>query len=139
MLQRPVNALRMSLHPDGFAPRIVNLAEWREHLLVRLRRQIDLTADPVLVELMREVSEYPAPAGSDAHRVSAEYTVAMRLRIRTEAGLLSFFSTTTVFGTPVDVTLSEIALELFFPADAATIEAVRRHLRLDPGVAHQAA
>jgi transcriptional regulator with XRE-family HTH domain len=126
-LQRPINGLRLSLHPEGLAPRIANLAEWRAHLLARLRRQIDLTADPVLVELLKELLAYPMPNGdSFAHSSTNQYEVAVPFKIVTEVGLLSFFSTTTIFGTPVDVTLSELALELFFPADAATAEAVRR-------------
>jgi transcriptional regulator with XRE-family HTH domain len=135
LLQRPINAMRLSLHPHGLAPRIANLAEWRAHLLARLRKQIELTADPVLVELMREVSAYPAPEPGRDHLAEAEYAVAVPFRIHTEAGVLSFFSTTTVFGTPVDVTLSELALELFFPADAGTAQAV---LRLATPAAHPA-
>jgi transcriptional regulator with XRE-family HTH domain len=126
LLQPPINALRLTLHPEGLAPRIANLQEWRAHLLTRLRRQIQVTADPTLIELMRELSEYAAP-GSDAsvHSVVNEHDVAVPFRILTEAGLLSFFSMTTVFGTPVDITLSELALEFFLPADAATAETVR--------------
>lgn len=127
LLQPPVNAMRLSLHPDGVAPRVENFVEWRDHLVSRLRRQVETTADPVLAELLREVSGYPLPAGGAAgSAANEEYAVAVPFRIRTAAGLLSFFSTTTVFGTPVDVTLSELALELFFPADAQTVEAVRR-------------
>lgn len=127
LLQPPVNAMRLSLHPDGIAPRVENLSEWRNHLVSRLRRQVETTADPVLAELLREVSGYPLSAGGAAgSAANEEYTIAVPFRIRTEAGLLSFFSTTTIFGTPVDVTLSELALELFFPADAQTAEAVRR-------------
>lgn len=127
LLRPPIDALRLSLHPQGLAPRIANLPEWRAHLLTRLRRQIDLTADGVLVDLMRELLEYPMPAGTGASRsVAAEHSLVVPLKIATRAGLLSLFSTTTVFGTPVDVTLSELALELFFPADGETAEAVRR-------------
>ena len=127
LLQAPVNVLRLSLHPQGLAPRTANLAEWRAHLLMRLGRQIDLTADPVLIELRRELAAYPLPAGhSPLHSVVPEYTVAVPFQINTRAGRLSFYSTTAVFGTPVDVTLSELALENFFPADAATAAAVRR-------------
>jgi transcriptional regulator with XRE-family HTH domain len=127
LLQPPVNALRLTLHPDGLAPRIANLPEWRANMLARLRQQIDLTADPVLVELMREVSDYPTPRSNRLREPAADAnTVAIPFKIVTEAGLLSFFSTTAVFGTPVDVTLSELALEMFFPADAATAAIVRR-------------
>jgi transcriptional regulator with XRE-family HTH domain len=122
LLRRPVNALRLTLHPDGMAPRIANLAEWREHLLARLNREIELTADADLLALRREVLGYPRPAGS----AKVDHAVALPFKIQTDAGLLSFFTTTTVFGTPVDVTLSELALELFFPADAATARLVER-------------
>jgi len=122
LLQPPVNVLRLSLHPEGLAPRIANLAEWRAHLLERLRRQSETTGDPVLAALLAELSAYPAPA--DAPLVGAD-SVVVPLRLRTEAGELSLISTTTLFGTPRDVTLSELAIESFFPADAATAAALR--------------
>jgi len=119
--------LRLSLHPDGVAPRIVNLAEWRAHLFARLRHQIELTADPMLSELMRELSEYPSTGGEGPNVAERDYAgVVVPLRFVSPAGILSFISTTTVFGTPVDITLSELALESFFPADAATAETLRR-------------
>jgi transcriptional regulator with XRE-family HTH domain len=133
LLKPPVNVLRLSLHPDGLAPRIANLAEWRGHLLERLRQQIDATDDPVLTELMNELRAYPAPrtAGPSKPAANDEYAgVIVPLQLAMSGGVLSFFSTTTVFGTPVDVTLSELALESFFPADAATAAALRR---LAPG------
>jgi transcriptional regulator with XRE-family HTH domain len=127
LLQPPINGLRLSLHPQGLAPRIANFREWRAHLLAVTRRRIDLTGDQVLAELLREVSEYPVPAGKAPPQIATdEHAFAVPFKIVTAAGLLSFFSTTTVFGTPVDVTLSELALELFFPADAATAEIVQR-------------
>jgi len=125
LVQAPMNALRVSLHPRGLAPRIANLAEWRAHLLSRLRRQIELTGDPVLEALMTELAAYPSPRASPA-RSTGEEMVLVPLQIETSLGLLSFFSTTTIFGTPVDVTLAELAIEMFFPADAATANAVRK-------------
>jgi transcriptional regulator with XRE-family HTH domain len=128
LLRPPVNVLRLSLHPAGLAPRIANLSEWRAHLLARLRRQIDVTADPKLAELMRELREYPAGAAEGSVKAAAEQepaSVVVPLELVTPAGTLAFLSTTTVFGTPLDVTLSELALESFFPADAATAEALR--------------
>jgi transcriptional regulator with XRE-family HTH domain len=126
LLEPPVNALRLSLHPHGIAPRIVNFAEWRSHLLARLRRQIDASADPVLGELYNELSGFPAPDG-EKHYTPTDYAgVAVPLQVATEGGILSFLSTTTVFGTPVDTTLSELALETFFPADDFTLEALNR-------------
>lgn len=130
LLRPPVNVLRLGLHPSGLAPRIVNFSEWRAQLLARLRRQVELTADAVLAGLMRELSDYPPPAGAaDAGPPSdlAYGGVVVPFQLAAEGGVtLSFISTTTVFGTPVDVTLSELAIESFFPADAATAEALRR-------------
>ena len=128
LMKPPVNVLRLSLHPKGLAPRIENLAEWRAHLLARLRQQIDVTADGQLTALMDELSAYPAPGGTKPPRgtVNHDYAgVVVPLRLATEAGTLSLFSTTTIFGTPVDITLSELAIESFFPADAATAEILR--------------
>ena len=125
LLTPPVNVLRLTLHPDGMAPRIVNLSEWRSHLLARLRRQIDVSADATLADLLRELTEYPAPAHT-AESAPESVPFAVPLQLATDAGVLSFISTITVFGTPVDVTLSELALESFFPADPATAAALRR-------------
>lgn len=126
LLEPPMNVLRLSLHPDGLAPRIVNLGQWRAHLFARLRRQIEISADAVLMALLDELSTYPVPQpparSADPEGANA-FVVPMRLA--TAAGVLSFISTTTVFGTPIDVTLSELAIEAFFPADAATAAALR--------------
>jgi transcriptional regulator with XRE-family HTH domain len=129
LLQPPVNVLRLSLHPQGLAPRIENLAEWRAHLITRLRQQIDATADAALMALLEELAAYPAPGGTKAARtnVTQDYAgVVVPLRFSTGGGTLSLFSTTTIFGTPVDVTLAELAIESFFPADAATAELLRK-------------
>ncbi|HEY7385679.1 MAG TPA: helix-turn-helix transcriptional regulator [Beijerinckiaceae bacterium] len=126
LLTPPVNVLRLSLHPRGLAPQIVNLAEWRSHLLERLRHQIEVTADAVLVRLMQELEAYPVPSDGAAAEARDYAGLVVPLRLRTSQGMLSLFSTTTVFGTPVDVTLSELAVEAFFPADAATAEALRK-------------
>jgi transcriptional regulator with XRE-family HTH domain len=130
LLEPPVNVLRLGLHPDGVAPRIVNLAEWRAHILMRLRQQIEVSADPVLAALHDELSAYPAPSVDPRQppsRPSPEFgNVVVPLQLMSEQGTLSFFSTTTVFGTPIDVTLAELAIEAFFPADAATAEVLRR-------------
>lgn len=127
LLTPPVNVLRLSLHPEGVAPRIDNYHEWRDHLLERLRRQIAASGDPVLARLLEELSAYPAPPGADHPRQEHDESasIAVPFRLRTEAGVLSFISTITVFGTPVDVTLSELALESFFPADARTAAALQ--------------
>ena len=133
LLQPPVNVLRLSLHPAGLAPRIANLPEWRSHLLARLRHQIDVTADPVLADLMNELRDYPVPGQGDtgarpmSGHADQDYAgVVVPLQLVADGGILSLFSTTTVFGTPVDITLSELALEAFYPADAATAEVLRR-------------
>lgn len=126
LLKAPLNVLRLTLHPKGLAPRVVNLHEWRAHLLDRLRREVELTADPALGDLLTELKAYPIPGGQPPRRALDEYGgVAIPFQLNTPGGLLSFFSTTTVFGTPVDVTLSELTLETFFPADAQTAQALR--------------
>ncbi|SEF03967.1 transcriptional regulator, XRE family [Burkholderia sp. WP9] len=127
LLKPPVNALRLSLHPEGIAASIVNWHAWREHILARLQRQIDVSGDDTLSALRDELAAYPAPPGADAteHDNTAVNQIAVPLRLRTPIGVLSFFSTTTVFGTPVDVTLSELAIEAFFPADPQTATALR--------------
>jgi transcriptional regulator with XRE-family HTH domain len=128
LLRPPVNVLRLGLHPDGIAPRIINFLEWRSHLIARLRQQIDVTADPILKQLMSEILSYPMPTNrAKATPTREEYAgVVVPLRLAAEEGVLSFFSTTTVFGTPIDITLAELALESFFPADTATAETLRR-------------
>lgn len=131
LLAPPVNVLRLSLHPQGLAPRIVNLEEWRSHLLARLRRQIEATADPVLAELLNELTGYPI-ASENRYKVPADTDyagVVVPLQFATDDGILSFLSTITVFGTPVDITLSELALESFFPADAVTSDTLNRMLQ----------
>jgi len=130
LLAPPVNALRLSLHPDGIASSIVNWHAWRTHVLARLQRQIDVSADETLAALRDELAGYPTPPGADSAEADSNATlnqIAVPLRLRTPLGVLSFFSTTTVFGTPVDVTLSELAIEAFFPADPQTAAALRAY------------
>lgn len=126
LLAPPVNVLRLSLHPEGLARRIVNLHEWREHLLARLKKQAEDTADQALGELLKELSSYNPPAARREKSSGADAAIVIPLQIESALGRLSFISTTTVFGTPVDVTVSEIALETFFPADDATREVFSR-------------
>jgi transcriptional regulator with XRE-family HTH domain len=136
LLEPPVNVLRLALHPKGLAPRVENYAQLRVHLLSRLRRQIDATADPVLADLLEELAALPSPATTgvpEPARDEADYGgVGVPLRIRTEYGVLAFFGTVTVFGTPIDVTLAELAIESFFPADTQTAE-VLGHVARRPG------
>lgn len=128
LMEPPIDAMRISLHPRGIAPRIANFGEWRAHLLSRLMQQIDVSGDPTLVELLRELSGYPVPGGDDRRRIEAHAPpeIAVPFRVVLDDEILSFFTTTTVFGTPVDITLSEIALECFYPTDAETAERMRR-------------
>ena len=127
LLKPPVNVLRLSLHPEGLAPRIVNLAEWRAHLFARLKRQIDVSADQVLIDLLDELIAYPAPARTGRETQHDVNSVIVPFKLAVDGMVLSFISTTTVFGTPIDITLSELAIEAFFPADAATAAALRAH------------
>ncbi len=126
LLAPPVNVLRLSLHPDGLARRIANLPEWRAHLLERLRHQLEVTADPVLAGLLAELRAYPVNVPKNIGPTSGTSPIVVPLQLTTEAGILKLFSTTTVFGTPLDVTVSEIAIESFFPADEETAGALLR-------------
>jgi transcriptional regulator with XRE-family HTH domain len=122
LLGQPFNVLRLSFHPEAMAPRTVNLGEWCAHLLERLHRQCEATADPELVKLYHELKTYPIPARSTP---LAPDNVAIPFKMRLDGDVLSFISTTMIFGTPVDITLSEIAVETFFPADDFTAEKLR--------------
>jgi|SRR5919109_2286403 transcriptional regulator with XRE-family HTH domain len=116
----PANALRITLHPDGMAPRILNFAEWSAHLLTRLHRQALLSQDPALAELERELLSYP---GVEPHSAAAEPAemlfVPLRLQIP-DGPALSLFSTLATFGTALDITLEELSIESFFPGNEET-------------------
>src|SRR5882762_5002542 len=122
LLEQPFNILRLAFHPEALAPRTVNLAEWSSHLLERLHRQCEATADPELLKLYQELKAYPMPARSGP--LSSD-NVAIPFKLRRNDEVLSFISTTMIFGTPVDITLSELALETFFPADELTARRMR--------------
>jgi transcriptional regulator with XRE-family HTH domain len=127
LLAAPLNVLRLALHPEGLAPRIVNFAEWCMHLLARLRQQVEQSADPVLSELLAELRGYAGTFGlplRGAEEGSASHMI-VPLRLEAPGAVLSFISTTMVFGTPLDVTSSELAIESFFPADEATARALQ--------------
>jgi transcriptional regulator with XRE-family HTH domain len=128
LLAPPANVLRISLHPDGMAPRIANLGEWRAHLLGRLRRQVALTADPGLAELHEELRAYPCDQPEPEVEVPGPGDVAVPLRIRHGDRELSFLSIVATFGTPLDVTVAELAIESFFPADPETGSLLRAGL-----------
>src|ERR1700761_9116961 len=122
LLGQPLNVLRLSFHPEGLAQHTVNLAEWCAHLLERLHRQCEATADPELLKLYQDLKAFPIPARS---RPLSSDSVAIPFKLRHDGDVLSFFSTTMIFGTPVDITLSELALETFFPAADLTTERMR--------------
>ena len=129
LLEGEVNVLRLSLHPEGLAPRILNLPEWRHYVLSRLHSDIERSADPVLETLREELEGFPVPRPARPDRTAAapSQAIAVPLQLQTDAGLLSFLSTTTVFGTAIDVTLSEVAIEAFFPANQDTADAMVEH------------
>lgn len=143
LLRPPVNVLRLSLHPAGLASRIVNLTQWRAHVIARLRRQIDVTGDAALMDLLEELRDYPTLRGSGLPAPEDDSgMIAIPFRLATIDGTLSFFSTTTLFGTPVDITVSELAIEAFLPADAETAEIMRRvahhgETRQEPRAVHE--
>jgi transcriptional regulator with XRE-family HTH domain len=130
LLEPPVNVLRLSMHPDGLARHVVNLGEWRAHMVERVRRHVALTADAALTRLYQELREYPitgpvaAPGQAFVPPGATEVFVPLRLRI--EGRDLAFFSTIATFGSPLDITVAELAIESFFPANAETAEALRR-------------
>jgi len=126
LLKPPVNVMRLALHPRGLAPLIVNLGQWRAHLLDRLRRQHRLTLDPAIAALLQEVSAFPGARDLPEDSGHHQDEIAVPFKLRSQAGTMSFISTVTVFGTAVDITLSELSLEAFYPADAATAAILRR-------------
>lgn len=128
LLSPPINVLRASLHPDGLASQIVNYHEWRAHILERLHQQVAASADPVLAQLADELTSYPSPRNAQHVQMTKKgfASVAMPLRVKMDDGtILSFISTITMFGTPIDVTLSELAIEALFPADDVTKAALQ--------------
>lgn len=127
LLRPPVNAMRLILHPAGMAPRILNFAAWRIYSVSVLRQQVEVRADRVLEELLAEVAAYPVPPNCDAQEsFETSERLATPLRVATRLGIVSFLNTVTVFGTPNDVTLAELALEMLFPADDQTVEIANR-------------
>jgi transcriptional regulator with XRE-family HTH domain len=126
LLEPPVNVLRLSLHPDGMAPRIANLPEWRAHLLTRLHRQAQASGDPRLAGLHEELSGYPGgESEGESQPPPAPADVVVPLRYRASDQELSFLSITAMVGTPLDVTVEELVIESFYPADDRTARALR--------------
>jgi len=130
LLAGEVNVLRLSLHPDGLARRILNFREWRAHVLARLNHELDVSASPRLAALLEELKAYPIPPHAQSSRPAPAVGngIAVPLTIASDEGSLSFISTTTVFGTAVDVTLSEVTIETFFPATPDTASAMQKLL-----------
>ena len=129
LLAAPANVLRLSLHPEGLASRIGNFREWRGHIIGRLMRQIENSADPELAVLMEEIRSYPVPANARPHRpgrTDSLANIAVPFELATDFGTLSFLSTTTIFGTALDISLSEMTIESFYPADPLTADSMRR-------------
>jgi transcriptional regulator with XRE-family HTH domain len=123
LLEPPVNVLRLSLHPDGMGPRIANLPEWRAHLLARLHRQAQATGDQRLTDLHDELRAYP---GGESEKPPQATDIVVPLRYRCDKRELSFISLTTVLGTPMDVTVEELAIESFYPAEEETARALNQ-------------
>jgi transcriptional regulator with XRE-family HTH domain len=126
LLEPPINTLRLSLHPAGMAPRIANLGQWREHLLSQLQRRAERLEDARLRELHQELLGYPSPRETEHSRRASPDQVVLPLRYRHEGQVLSFFSISSAVNTALDVTVSELAIEAFYPADADTAQWLSR-------------
>ncbi|WP_030662422.1 helix-turn-helix domain-containing protein [Streptomyces cellulosae] len=129
LLAQPLNAMRLTLHPQGLAPRIRNLRQWRGHLLAQMQQHIALHRSQRLRELYEEVAAYPVPEADDRtgtdEPASPVPHFALPLRIEHEGRTLSFVSSISTFNTPMDVTVAELAIETLVPADPATAEYLR--------------
>ncbi|MFJ9428179.1 helix-turn-helix domain-containing protein [Streptomyces sp. NPDC101490] len=131
LLTPPLNAMRITLHPEGLAPRVRNLPEWRGHLLAQMERQIGLARSESLRALYAEVAAYPVPSGTDGGAAGDGGAAdpypyfALPLRIEHDGRVLSFVSSISTFNTPLDVTVAELAIETFLPADPATVAYLR--------------
>jgi transcriptional regulator with XRE-family HTH domain len=125
LLEPPANAFRIALHPEGMAPKVANLAEWSAYLLHRVRRQVAITGDPELDRLYDELREYPGVSADTPPSEESEAGMMLLHHLRLEGSELSFFSTVTTFGTATDITIAELAIEAFYPADAETAALLR--------------
>lgn len=125
LLAPPMNALKIALHPEGLAPQIVNIAEWHAHILEQIDRQIEVSSDEGLIALREEIAAYPHEQAEPLPPADPD-RIWVPLVLDTVVGRMSFVSAITIFGTPVDVTLSELALEAFYPADAATADILQK-------------
>ncbi|MEU7057729.1 helix-turn-helix transcriptional regulator [Streptomyces sp. NPDC046197] len=123
LLVPPLNAMRLTLHPEGLAPRIRNLREWRGHLLAQMERQIALHRSARLRALYEEVAAYPVPQGAVEDEPAKDVPYfALPMRVEHEGRVLSFVSSISTFNTPMDVTVAELAIETFLPADPSTVK-----------------
>ncbi|MBT2416649.1 helix-turn-helix domain-containing protein [Streptomyces sp. ISL-22] len=123
LLTPPLNAMRLTLHPEGLAPRIRNLREWRGHLLAQMDRQIALRRSEPLRRLYEEVAAYPVPEEKPGTEPAEPVPYfALPMQIEHEGRVLSFISSISTFNTPMDVTVAELAIETFLPADPATVK-----------------
>ncbi len=125
LLESPANVLRISLHPDGMAPEIANFGSWAPHLVDRVRREVEATGDPVLADLHAELCSYPGVAGSESAQETVSHLFVPLVLRRPDGSELSFLNTVATFGTARDVTVEELTIESFFPADEATAAALR--------------
>ena len=126
LLEPPVNVLRVTLHPAGLAPRIRNFEQWRSHAVRRVRRQLERTAADGLAALLDEITSYPVPTGGQVPAPPTDNDLVVPMRIATDGSELAFHYALTVFGAARDVTLDEIAIETFFPADESTSSTLQR-------------
>jgi transcriptional regulator with XRE-family HTH domain len=125
LLEPPINVLRISLHPHGIGRLILNRAEWSRDILRRLSAQLEASGDPAIAELMEELRSLSGIAAGNEGR-EEHGGVFVPLRLQLPNGVASFISTTTVFGTPTEITLSELVIEAFLPADAETASLLQR-------------
>lgn len=123
LLEPPINVMRATLHPEGLAPRIVNLAEYREHLLHTVARELSATGDAYLARLLDELRGYPGQSGPAPR---THHTGVLPLRLRHDAGELAFFSLYATFGTPRDIAVADLLIESLFPADEHTRDVLTR-------------
>ena len=128
-----MNVLRVALHPSGFAPQTLNLSIWRAHLPCRLQRQVGVNAYPKLSALLAELRGYPVPAGAPHHIPSEAMEMVVVFELAAAGGPLSFISLTEVFGKPIDITLSELAMECVYPANGATTRVLSQYRDGQPG------
>jgi len=136
LLQPPVNLMRVGLHPLGLSTRIRNFSEWRANAIAKLRQRIEITADRQLVELLKEIEGYRYPQSLDQSKRTLRCDAAIPLELETSCGDVSLITTSMVFGYPRDVTVSEIAIECFFPQDKESAEVLKRFATKAPPVSN---